>query len=669
MIDQKALIISGPNLDGLWDRGTSGSNARGPYPGNTCPINGFTESLDIRYFPWGCKTRQGYLNLGSIAGSWTNIRQVVAYNTNKLAGASTTVISGYLVVSGTNIYDSLAPVPSTAIAAIGATDYISIVTLFGRIYITEHDFNTSDSIATPIVYFPATGGAARNIAGTPTALGAATFVSSATAGNVVTGTHVFGVTFETNSGHIMGISSANVGAFNILGVSKSVDAAVIPLGPAGTTKRHIVASKVITGYSGDPTDYEVFFVAEIPNNVATTLTFNFTDESLVDSADYLYEIQATPLPGLGFIWYSERLISWGEDWFNTSNLGPSYLRVSEKGKPEAYSDTVGFVSVYPDDGQYGIKVAFEQEGLLVICKENKTYVTRDNGGDPNTWQVDALDATIGSTVFGVTKSLDTTGAAKSGKTVVVSRPGVYLFQGQFLERPLSWKIERRWKTFSEDTSFLQAQIIDIAQVKLFVIAVGDTNSGLVTKLAVCDYSRGLNWQDVRWSIWDTFDDVNFITLPDYKTLYFCSGVNTINYFVLGTNINDYPNGDDDNDAGHRITPRITTAELKFDDILNRYQIVQARLRGFAGVQTVETTDYTVDLTIGDDTLSATDGSGNNIITRFAPVNAMTSISPEVVKSRINFSGYYPRISITWSGQLFELRQLVISGKVSSEDKL
>lgn len=587
MLNQKPFIISGPDMEGLWDRDSS---IGGLQTGTVVPKNGFRESKQVRYFPWGCKTRQGYEGIDTDA-AWTAIRQIEQYSTNNVTTGA--VVSGYLIVSGNSVYDSASPTPGTSIYAINSNNYISIITIFGKIFITEHDLNIGENKFVQI-YIPGSGVPSRSAGGDPADIGGATFVSSGTAGNVTQGVHVFGIAYETDSGHITQIdwfpaapTLSSIGAFTLANAAQQVTATGLPVSlSTAVTKRHILGSRVIATYSGDPSDYELFFITSINDNTTTTLTFNFTDESLVDSADYLYDILVGLPCGVGFTWYSNRLISYGEDYFTLASVSvsPSTLRVSLPGKPEAFSSVDGFTDVFKDDGEYGLKNVFEQDGLLACLKDNKTYATRDNGGVPNTWEVASIDYTLGSTVYGVSKAVGTTGSSKSGKTIVATRGGVFIFQGQYLDRALTWKIENRWRTVAERSAYPLTQIIDIAQAKLFLVKVGDPDvegDPITAYWLVCDYSLGLSWDKVRWSEWRPVDPARFMTLHTGTNLYFVSGGTDVHSMTIGTP-DDYTLLTDN---GTRIPNcEIRTAEFKFDESLNQYQISGMRLRGKASAE-------------------------------------------------------------------------------------
>lgn len=469
--DQKTIRIK--EFESLFARGVSGTSYN---PIDATPINGLTTADNIRYFPWGIGKRPGYDSLTVLAHSGT-IRQIIPYSTNNTTTSA--IITGYLLVtydSGgalTRVYDSNAAVPTTPIRTEGGNWFVSIIVIFGRIYFTFHDYSTAN-IDSFQKYIPGQAASADN-GGNGPSLAGINFASSGTAGIVTQGIHVFGVAYETNTGHITAVSTVtgiDVNFFTLANANQQVTATGLPNPlPANVTKVHILASRLVVNSSGNPTDYELFFAAEYTAIVPGTLTFNFSDESLQDSADYLYDTFGSLYCQLGFTWYSNRMIAWGEKYNSGATLGPSVLRVSEPGKPETYSLSHGFVEVFKDDGSTGIRNAFEYKGLLIIQKENKTFVTRDNGDHPNTWQVDILDGVIGGVLNGSVRSLDTIGNVKSDYTVSVTKSGVYLFDGKYSDIPLTWKIERLWQGYAERSKYNQYQIVDIPSAKHFLIRV------------------------------------------------------------------------------------------------------------------------------------------------------------------------------------------------------
>lgn len=663
MKDQKALILKGEDFDSLYSRGTSGTSYD---PVSACPPNGFTQADQIRYTPWGLQCRPGTAAF-SLFSAITNIAQIIPYQTNK----STTLaqpITGYFIVShaggNTNVYDSNAAVPANAIDTVaGHTYYISLITIYNRIAFTYHDYTQGAGAGTGAgvyqVYQPGDALSRDNGRGTVNIVTAGTnFASSATAGNVTVGDHIFGVVGITRTGHISvlrGVSEAN--KFNIATASKSVDATNLPLGGAEVVERWILASRVISGtYSGNPEDYEVFFVHKVADNTTVNVTFDFTDESLVDSADYLYDITETSPCGINFTFYADRLISWGTGI--TSIAGENvaslhFLRISEKGKPESVSDSHGYLAVFPDDGTNGVLNAWEYKGLLVIQKGNKTLVTRDNGDDPNTWDIDIVDGINGGLIYGVSRSLSQIGSTRVDYAILLNQFGVHQFDGKFGDIPLTWKIERLWQKISENSLFDRSQIIDIPTAKLFVILVRGATEFDEGFLLVCDYSKGLGWQTVRWSVWilhsASIDPIWIALNTNTQLLILDKPGGDVASMIIGTEdselLTDYSlpieNG------------TLITGELTFDNEMNTYQNVNIRMRGrFSGVVTLEWVK---------------DGGST---TTLQSIPSARNLSSDVTQVIINQPGFFPRIKFTFgcdATDFFNLKRLVLFGNESAVD--
>lgn len=660
MLNQTSLIIKGEDIESLYSRGTSGTTYD---PVSVCPPNGLTQADQVRFAPWGIQSRPGYETF-SLFTAISNVVQVIPYETNKATSLSQP-ITGYFVVShnggNTSVYDSNAAVPATPIDTVaGQTFYVSLITIYNRIAFTYHDYRVGAGVGTGASTYQVykigdaasrdNGGGLVDITTGPT-----TFVSSATAGNVTVGQHIFGVIGVTSTGHIgrlNGVSETNV--FTISTANKSVDAANIPLGGAEVTERWILASRVISGtYSGNPEDYEVFFVTKIADNVTTSLTFNFTDESLVDSADYLYDLASSLSSGLNFTFYAERLISWGSGIINSNEVGPHVLRISEKGKPESVSDSHGYLTVFPDDGTYGIVNAWEYKGLLVIQKGNKTLVTRDNGDDPNTWEVEIVDGINGGLLYGVSRAMSQIGSTRVDYSVFLNSFGVQVFDGKVADIPLSWKIDRLWQEISEASNFYKFQIIDIPRARLFLICVLGTTEGALAYLLACDYSKGLSWQTVRWSKWKYTDNSIapvWIALKD--------NTNFLMVDEQGTDIVNTPIGEVATelleDAGSDISGGVViTGELPFDAEMNSYQYVNIRMRG--RFTAVTASDWVKD-----------GGSTNSL----QAIPSARNLSSDVTQLIVKQTSFFPRVKLSFTSNnsnFFNLKRIAVFGNKSTSD--
>jgi hypothetical protein len=658
MKDQKAFPIQGKDFDGLYARGVSGNT----YDPNECPSNGFTVASQVRYTPWGIQGRPGTETFTPfVFPAGGTVVQILPYHTNNATTGA--IINGYFIVEHTvfpltNVYDSNAAVPGTPIKTVGGAFWVSFIVLFGRIAFTFHDFVTGQIAGFFQVYKPGQA-ASRDNGGSGPTLAGVNFASSGTAGHVTQGIHVFGLAYEFDTGHIspLGtVTGTDVNFFTLANANQQVTATGLPAAfPANVAALWIVASRLVVNSSGNAPDYEVFFVKKI-TVAAAAVTFDFTDESLEDSADYLFDLFARLFAPLGFTYYAGRLICWGESYNAGNTIGPSCLRVSETEDPESFSISHGFVEVFRDDGDSGVKSCWEYKGLLIIQKENRTFVTRDNGDDPNTWQVDVLDGTIGGVLFGIAKTSNQVGAIRTDYTISIGRNGVYLFDGKFNEIPLTWKIERLWQQISEQSQYLTYQILDIPTAKLLIFKVWEPIVIEVTParpyMLVCDYSKGLSYQTVRWSQWFFTDDAGSQNDPIWLAMEDRNNMRMVVNNSAGTLLNMIIGTEKTEINAFFSDGELTSGELNPDEELNKYHWLKVKLRGVFGTVT------------GMNWLF---GSTTNTLNLPQAVT-----ESDVTMIQINQLSYFPQFQILFGasfGETFRLKQIVYFSQKNAQDIL
>lgn len=460
---------------GLFDRGESDS----------VPADHFVEATNLEFSHKGWNTRHGFLNFITLVGTVVRIH---LYQRAEEAPR-------YLYLDGAgNLRDTFSQ-PAVLINVAGAGDF-SCISLFNRAYITFHDRITGKSGSSIYMY---DGTNIRLAAGLAPV--APTFnVTVGTAGSISRGFHLFSVAYETDTGFITKPGPVFGRTFPL---RKRVTVNNIPIGPTGTVARHILASKVIVGYNGNPANYALFFLTKINDNVTTTLTnYNFIDSSLVTSADYLLDLLETIPAGVALAQYQGSLVSVGE--FGKESV----FRVSLAGQPEAFDSVDGFGICYPGDGG-GLRNVKEYRGNLYLFKENRTFSTRSNGDTPTTWTVILVDAAIGTGCFGLSQTLDSSGDSRDN-LLVASTAGLMQFYGRYTDKPLSWKIENIW---AANIDIVQAQVcIDPDLKRIYII------DGTNTVLLVGDISNGLSPDDIRWSTWlmssNTTDPDVFFNIQD-----------------------------------------------------------------------------------------------------------------------------------------------------------
>ncbi len=457
---------------GLWSRG----------PAENIPENHFSIANNIRYINGGFETRWGTsVSLAVAAG----VRRFFPYS---IEGQADRII--YLDTTG-KIYDSL--FPGNVILNIAAMTDFSMVVMNDRAYLSPH--NGTTGLAGEFVYvYKGDGVAARQAAGNGPSGFSLIAADSPDAGYVEEGFHLYAVAYETDTGFVTKPGPAVFAQHTSAGQFK-VRLTNIPVGPAGTVARHILATKVIEGYNNDQSSQELFYVEgySLQDNVTTQIDLEFYDSQLVRSADYLLDEMTTIPAVLGFTTFAGSLVGWAP------NTEPSSIYFSKAGEPESISLVEGGLEVDPTSGG-GVKncVAY-RGGALMIHKSGRVYTTSNNGEEPIYWEVQGpIDMGVGSSVFGVAVVLDEEGNT-TDRYVVASKKGLIAYDGTY-SNVLSEKVEDIWARITK-TAFSKIQVaLDPINEVIYVTVPLD---GAVTPNTVlyCDYAEGMTVADVRWSVW------------------------------------------------------------------------------------------------------------------------------------------------------------------------
>lgn len=483
--DHESLAI--PNFNGLWKRGDADS----------CPNDHFIDCNNIEYVQSGFKSRSGIEPFQPIP----NVRRF--YTFTQETGQSLLVLD-----QDGNIYDTGSPTPLTPILTVtGMTDF-AYVSISGRAYLSPSDGRTG--LEDEFIYvYEGDGTAARKAAGDApvTADGALAAANSATAGNVEAGIHIFSVVYETASGFLS--APGPTGAFPTVTAdgTKKVDLSAIPVSPSGVvTKRHILATKAIYPplYTGNTEGYEFFFVpgGEIANNTATTLTVNFFDADLIDSADDLFDLFSEIPAVVALNTYHGRLM--GLATFDDISI----CLVSNVGEPEAVNQIDGLL-LSPLDGNPNTN-GQEFRDVWYQFKQSRTFAFSDNGDVPSSWPLTVLDQGVGASVHGVAFVLDS-GGVNVDYLITCDFSGIMLFNGTFIRPELSWKIHDFW--INIDRAFFKyIQIINDSLSQKLYLSLPDRH------MLIGDYQNGLTPKDIRWSPWSFDCEVTTIGLFDTNTL-------------------------------------------------------------------------------------------------------------------------------------------------------
>lgn len=400
---------------------------------------------------------------------------------------------------GTNgrLFDTGSATPLVPILSVGTMTRVSIVVLFDRVYI-------SVPIAAEFVYVydPSIMAVARKIGGTaPTT---APTAAIGAAGNCEPGLHLVTCIFETNTGFLTKPSrSAGISVSTSITVPAGTPSIVsltnIPLGPAGTVKRHILFTRVLPHYDGNPENYRYYLAATIADNVTTIYSLSVFDSQLVQEMTYLYSIKEEMESGTCLAIHNGSLLVVGprDDIY--------LMRVSNNGEPEAFSASNGFCIIGKGDGGRN-QNAKSFGGNIYVWKGRRTYAVQPSAGAPNTWSVFNIDIGKGCGPDGVGEIVDAASGVNQEGLFVASLDGLWFFNGTYAEQPLSWPIEPNWGTDAATRFSNHYLVVDPITTRVFICLgsrFANTNQANVYE---CDYSDGLTYDKVKWSRWLGFTD-------------------------------------------------------------------------------------------------------------------------------------------------------------------
>lgn len=467
-----------------------------------CPLNYAVDCLNLEFPYRRVKTRGEFIDSYTYS-AFTGVI-IGLYLFPRLDGTTRRLILHRETGTGTvRLVDLDHTVSPPFVVATYSTDIdsVSVIPMFDRLYIAQLTTNNEHKIDAVVQVYDGTA-VARNAAGVaPT--GAAMVATEPGAGNVSAGIHLYAVCFETPSGFLTKAGPAAWTNKTSAG-SKNINLAGIPTGPAGTVNRYILATKLIPTYGPPQENFELFFVPTglVAGNVTTTLTFDFFDTELVDSADYLLDqletIPAGPLfsigNSLGVAGYKQSSIVGPGSTGNKSSVA----LISKAVEVEAFSADAGFVVVVPSKGG-ALCTALDLNGTLFFFKEGLTAAIQPNLDDsPANWgSPGVIDSVIGSTPFGIAQYMGAPYIINGG-AFIMTRFGLQHFNGAYnnLSFPISdvWAKINSFKFFKNSIATVNP---DDRRVYMF-LAKG---AGYADTFLVMDYKEGFTPETVKWCPW------------------------------------------------------------------------------------------------------------------------------------------------------------------------
>lgn len=534
MRDHTAVPIE--NFKGLWARGNTLDG---------CPLDHFTDSNNVDFNESNVEVRDAFrksltLTLpGPIDGTPALRTRVF---TTVISNVTT---SFFLILNQNGQFYSVKFLPALANAVllhdftgVGVFDF-DVVNYGKRAFITF----SNGRIGMDVVYrYDGTIFTEAAGVGPVNGNGAVylTPANSATAGNVQAGIHYYSLAFEYDSGFISTFKTmVGVGA-HPLGLNSTggfkVDLTGILLGGANVVARWILATKVVPNavIATDPTgnSNEFFFLQRIADNTTTTLTVDFFDNQLVESADYLYDLAEFIQGGVTIGMYHNRLVVGGTraQGVTTAIIGASPISVvaSFPNDPETFDRTTSLINI-PAFGQaslvsiagvpleVGVTEVQEYRDVLYAWSISKTVAITDNGDTPDTWVPVTIDEGIGSFLHGVITVLDA-GSVNINYLIVADKTGLYVFNGNYIKPELSWKIATLWQTIikTPDVNNSLRGVMcfanDTLNKKFYISLEFDGLSNKPNEILLCDYSLVdindlASYKQLRFSRW-RYNNIN-----------------------------------------------------------------------------------------------------------------------------------------------------------------
>ena len=600
--DHDPIVVS--EFLGMFDRGDDDS----------VPLGFFKDSRNIRFTARGVKSREGTTLDISLSG----VKRAAVY---KRIGEAQRLL---LLDGAGQLFDSTNLV--TPILSIAAMTDFSVEVMFNRAYISPH--NGVTGLPGEKVYVYEGSGLAREAGGTAPSGFTLTVADSATSGTCETGTHAFAVCFETSSGFLT--KPGGFIQFSPAG-GKKLDISNIPIGPAATAARVLLATKELIDFNGDFNDQEYFLIpnGRLAGNALTTLTVDFYDDSLVSSADYLLSQLSTIPAGVGLRNYGGRLCVWGED------ANSAIVRASVSGQPESFDEIEGYVTINPGDSGGGVLNCRVYRKQFICFKDERSYITMDNGQNPAFWPVDSLDDSVGTSSHGIAQVRDY-GDNLQDRLFVASRDGFHIFDGTFSGLPQSYVINEIWRRITDAYFHTIEAVIDPVE-KLVYIAVPLDGATSPNYLLVGDFQEG--FEKLKWTFWifpknttTILVDVNSST----KASVFKFGASDGNVYKLNSAATD--------DFGTAINAYVQLGHLPMDDegVVYHFTGIRLRVKGSGAFDiSVQGEDAVQTLTVSSVTLSLL--PGRELFRGFDFTNEKASV----------------KVGVDGSGEKFTLTKLVL----------
>lgn len=320
-------------------------------------------------------------------------------------------------------------------------------------------------------------------------------VADAGAGSVTAGDHRFGYIMESRTGFVGKPGPQPSGVFTPVTATVAAGGRTLTLTVNGTMPDDAAYLHPIMTRIDNPDRW--YFVPDaavaVPGGAVWTanMTIDISDEDLANSAtvvdeqfDYLTQDSGGSGPFNPFAVFEigQRLCY----------LTPQKAYISD---PQDYQALTEVEHTIQLPGQRQFIAGFAIRDNVYFVGPSWTYGTSDNGDRPRLWVQPEL----------VSGGIGTLGnqcvAWKTGGDYawIANYSGLYFFDGQYDERPVSYMVEDSWRRINWGAAYAVQVVDDFVQQRVIVAAPLD-GATEPTHMLVFDYSRGFKWDQVDFSL-------------------------------------------------------------------------------------------------------------------------------------------------------------------------
>lgn len=395
----------------------------------------------------------------------------------------------------------------------GGSVGLSIAEAGDRLYIAQFSNDPGVSLDAMRVWDPALTVADTAFGGTSSL---APTYADVGAGNLTAGLHIVGYVVETRSG-FLGLPNPRTGA-NVFAqpsivtlANRSWQATLGPFTvPDDWVRIHPIMSTttnlVDMFFVGDP----ITVPAGTIGHTATWL-YNETDALLADSsrsADLNFDLLAQTVLGLPpFVpcWvatYGDRL---------AIHVGTGSAKGVYFSEPFDYQTITAGDHLRELPGNRVPVTGAQLRGSYYVFGRSYTYEFYDNKDLPSTWPTPReVSSAIGTpSPFGIEWRTN------GDYFWVASQKGLFLFNGGYTDKPISYYQEDFWKRINFATQSGRVKVRDWTDKQMVLVAAALDGATELTHILCWNYSRGLTPEAVDFSYWDIAGGRTFGTIELY----------------------------------------------------------------------------------------------------------------------------------------------------------